>query len=370
MNVNHGTQRPRPYLSLVVTARNDDHGGNLLRRMQIFINTFHEQCERHGLPSELVLVEWNPPPDRPLLQEALTWPTKGTNLSIRILQVPEAIHTRFAYSDKLPLFQMIAKNVGIRRAAADFVLATNIDIVFSDELIQFLAMRTLVEGRMYRIDRYDIPESVPYPRPTPELLEYCKEHVVRIHRRTETEVIETKESHEISSAPPSTPRVARLIPRFVKVTPPYKWIQRRYVNRHHLHTNACGDFTLLSRSLWETVRGYPELEMYSIHLDSVLCHAAYQAGAREVILEDPLRAYHIDHSSGWSLDASKGIYSDSRLDPHAVPQLTGTELEELARRMRETRKHIVFNGEDWGLATEDLREIRVPFLDRESISSP
>ena len=26
-----------PYLSLVVTARNDDHGGNLLGRMQAFV---------------------------------------------------------------------------------------------------------------------------------------------------------------------------------------------------------------------------------------------------------------------------------------------------------------------------------------------
>ena len=27
-----------PYLSLVVTARNDEHGGNLLNRMQAFVN--------------------------------------------------------------------------------------------------------------------------------------------------------------------------------------------------------------------------------------------------------------------------------------------------------------------------------------------
>ena len=33
---------------------------------------------------------------------------------------------------------MIAKNAGIRRARGQFVLATNIDIIFSNELVGFL----------------------------------------------------------------------------------------------------------------------------------------------------------------------------------------------------------------------------------------
>ena len=52
-----------PYISVVATSRNDDHGGNMLRRMQIFVNAWIEQCRRHDLASELLLVEWNPPAD-------------------------------------------------------------------------------------------------------------------------------------------------------------------------------------------------------------------------------------------------------------------------------------------------------------------
>jgi hypothetical protein len=63
-----------PYLSLVAAARNDDHGGNLLRRMQIFVNGWIEQARRYEISSELILVEWNPPPGRPRLAEALNWP--------------------------------------------------------------------------------------------------------------------------------------------------------------------------------------------------------------------------------------------------------------------------------------------------------
>ena len=51
-----------PYLSLVVTTRNDDHGGNALGRMQAFVSGWIAQAKRYDIPSELIVVEWNPPP--------------------------------------------------------------------------------------------------------------------------------------------------------------------------------------------------------------------------------------------------------------------------------------------------------------------
>ena len=60
-----------PYLSVVAAARNDDHGGNMLRRLQTFVNGLTGQTKRHSVPIELVLVEWNPPGDKPPLAQAL-----------------------------------------------------------------------------------------------------------------------------------------------------------------------------------------------------------------------------------------------------------------------------------------------------------
>ena len=51
----------RPYLSVVATSRNDDHGGDPLRRTQIFMDAFFEQCGAHKLRAELIIVDWNPP---------------------------------------------------------------------------------------------------------------------------------------------------------------------------------------------------------------------------------------------------------------------------------------------------------------------
>jgi hypothetical protein len=168
-----------PYLSVIVTSRNDDHGGTLLRRMQAFTNCLLAQCRRHGLSAELIVVEWNPPADRPPLAHALRWPDRPWPCSVRFIQVPPALHARYPHAAALPLFQMIAKNVGLRRARGRYLLATNIDILFSDELCRFLARRELRPGLMYRIDRLDVAGDVPVDAPVPEQLAYCRAHHLR-----------------------------------------------------------------------------------------------------------------------------------------------------------------------------------------------
>ncbi len=175
-----------PYLSLVVTARNDDHGGNLLNRMQAFANGWIGQARRYRIPSEVIVVEWNPPPDRPSLAEALHWPEDLGPCQFRFIEVPAELHRRFAHAAALPLYQMIAKNVGIRRARGRFVLATNIDILFSNELAAFLGERRLEPGRMYRIDRHDVMSQVPVNAPVDEQLAYCRTHLIRVNVREGT----------------------------------------------------------------------------------------------------------------------------------------------------------------------------------------
>lgn len=175
-----------PYLSVIVTSRNDNHGGTLLRRMQTFTNSFIRQCQRHGLSAELIIVEWNPPADRPPLAQALCWPADTSPCQVRIIEVPPEVHQRFPHAEALPLFQMIAKNVGFRRARGRFLLATNIDILFSDELMEFLAGHQLRSGAMYRIDRLDVSTDVPVDAPVPEQLAYCRTHHLRNNARLGT----------------------------------------------------------------------------------------------------------------------------------------------------------------------------------------
>jgi len=196
-----------PYLSLVVTARNDDHGGNLLARMQAFTTGWIEQAGRHGIPSELIIVEWNPPPDRPRLAEALALPADPGPCEVRFIEVPPELHNTYAHAGALPLYQMIAKNAGIRRARGRFVLATNIDILFSDELAAYLAERKLDPGRMYRIDRHDVESAVSAEPAIEQKLAYCRAHLIRVNAREGTFRV-SPEGHPVLSpgdiAPPDS----------------------------------------------------------------------------------------------------------------------------------------------------------------------
>lgn len=334
-------------LSVVATARNDDHGGNLLGRMQLFVDSLLAQCREHGLAAELILVEWNPVPDRPRLAQALSWSHVDAPGRVRIVEVPPAVHRRFRYADQLPLYQMIAKNAGIRRARGRFVLATNVDILFSAELLRLLAGGRLREGRLYRVERYDVPSDVPDGGDVAARLAYCRRHVMRHHYREGSLNLETGRHSRFYPEPTWRSRLRERL---------QDWGLRPVTNRARLHTNGCGDFTLMARPDWERVRGYPELDMFSFHLDSLLCYAAHHAGIREKVLFDPMRIYHIEHGtgSGWTPEGEGRL--NQRLEKAGIPQLDPRQLDDWAVEMRRERKTMVFNGEDWGLAACALPE--------------
>ena len=531
-----------PYLSLVVTARNDDHGGNLLGRMQIFVDGWLAQARRYKIPSELIIVEWNPPADRPPLAEALKWPADTGPCVVRFIEVSREIHSRFKHAENLALYQMIAKNVGIRRAKGRFILATNIDILFSDELAAFIGEQKLRTDRMYRIDRHDAMSDVPAGAPIGEQLAYCRNHLIRVNRREGTFEVTpegspvlsavdvadlesgirlgegwfspedfgplgcfrwAQESAELllakqhksttlvvdlepgpatggcplnlsvvngagdelarvtiesrtrlrlalpsptperlwfrasgtfasvtsnprtlcfrafrmewnsseSAAPavveapprkksiavawrglqyliaklaeggplvpvtiPVSPRLQRWLKAYVehggltgvvlrrkrKVTAPKASTEleliKTFRSPEFLHTNGCGDFTLIAREHWINLRGYPEFDVFSMNIDSVFCFAAHYGGAREEVLTDPMRIYHIEHGtgSGWTPEGQKKLFE--RVSAKGIPILDNEEVLQWGAQMRRLNSPIIFNHDKWGLADEDFEE--------------
>jgi len=180
-----------PLLSVVVATRNDDHGGDPLKRLQAFVNTFAGQCARSRLDAEIIVVEWNPPSDRPRVRDLLHVPPDATCV-VRFVEVPHDLHTGLRFGDVLPLFQMIAKNVGIRRARGRFILATNIDIIFANELVDWLASHRLESQRIYRVDRHDIEPEFPVNAALDEQMAYCTTHQLRVHTRAGTHAVDSE----------------------------------------------------------------------------------------------------------------------------------------------------------------------------------
>jgi len=389
------------HLSVVVTTRNDNHGKNLTYRMQQFVNGFVEQCKRYNLKAELIFVEWNPPEDRPPLSEALDFPSEKGPCAIRIIRVPKEVHMQFEHSDRIPLFQMIGKNVGIRRAQGKFILATNIDILFSNELFQFLR-QDLKPGTLYRVDRLDVPEKLPEFDSFDEILKFCSKSFFRIHGKFGSTTRRKKSLMRFCEA--QLRKIGLMIPAFfhkslmelfqnfftiistfckgifriIKLilhTPLYKFVMcpcrviKKIAGRclsilcpkrfHPLHTNACGDFTLLSTEDWERLKGYPEWHCFSWHLDSVLLFQAKNHGIKEVDLPRKWPIYHIDHEigSGFTPEGQNQLFE--RLNTKGIPYLSNADLVKVIKELKTRDRGVVYNQVNWGLSHLTLEEFWV-----------
>jgi len=487
-----------PYLSLVVAARNDNHGGNMLERMQAMLDSWIGQAERYTLWSEIIVVEWNPPPDRPCLKDSLRWPSRPKCCQLRFVEVPADVHARFRNAAAIPLHQMIAKNAGIRRARGEFVLATNLDIIFSAELMEFLAERRLETGVMYRIDRHDVAREIPSYSTVGELLAFCETHLLRVFARegefqlsgngqraldqqdivaredgvrfgagwssvecSEGQRYRWVESQaelflerpagcaprlvltaevgpsagqepvtvEIRNPAGSTLAAAAITgrcqlriqmpsqilssslllgvhgrdlpltrnPRIVNLRvlgfewdlarqsadaapegwrldvldtgPAFDWagsfdapspFAPDIRNAAYLHTNACGDFTLLSRDDWFALRAYPEFPIWPMHVDALFCYAAHHAGVRESILREPMRIYHVEHSSGAGWTPEGEAKRVARIRAKGVSELSYPAFVKWVDLMRRYDSPLTFTGEGWGLGEAALREQNVP----------
>jgi hypothetical protein len=123
-----------------------------------------------------------------------------------------------------------------------------------------------------------------------------------------------------------------------------------------LHTNACGDFTLMAREHWFDLRGYAEFDLFSMNLDSLFCFAAHGGGVTEEVLPEPMRIYHIEHGSGsgWTPEGQAKLFD--RIRAKGLSFMENAEVLALAARMRSLQSPMIFNREDWGMAAIDLQE--------------
>jgi hypothetical protein len=127
-------------------------------------------------------------------------------------------------------------------------------------------------------------------------------------------------------------------------------------NVKFLHTNTCGDFTLMAREHWFDLRGYPEFDLFSFNIDSILCYTAHHAGFREEMLTHPMRCYHIEHGlgSGWTPEGQAKLFE--RIRARGLSWVDYPEVVLWIDQMRRFNSPMIFNLEHWGLADFELPE--------------
>ncbi|MGO9583142.1 MAG: hypothetical protein ACLP36_10075, partial [Acidimicrobiales bacterium] len=304
-------------------------------------------------------------------------------------------HKRLLPDGGIPMMQMIAKNVGIRRALGGNVLATNIDILLAPELFD-LATTRIGNGIVWRADRNDVEFPFSDEVVTVEgALAFCRSHPIRYERRdgiyypglgrtlpiyqglgdflswlatrlpSFLRRFSTRSGHVEAQPPrppghrPENPRSARSVLRYV--------VDRAravtdLVTLPKLNVNACGDFTLLSREDWCKFRGYPELVVHSMHLDTVFMHQMEANGLQFLDAKPPAVAYHMEHSegSGWTPEGHAKHYA--AVERRGMPHITPAELRAMKRSLLAARNGeiVLYNGPDWGLEQAEVTDVRAP----------
>lgn len=364
----------------------------MLRRFRLFADNLLTLSKTYGLSGELIVVEWNPPPG-PRLHDVLQVYAKSDEFPIRYIEVPPEVHASLRNSDVLPLFQMIAKNVGIRRAHGEFICATNQDILFSDQLIEFLASADLNKTCMYRCDRTDVRAEVPEDLDVRGQVAWCRKNIIRVNGRYGTFRVPW---WNMVREPRTAVDLVKLIPEVLpgmiarlnfrrkrrrkKVSSVLEIIRRglqrlrwgggrllaalgrllrgggellMIPSKSKLHTNACGDFTLLAREHWFALGGYPELALYSLHVDSLFCSMAEATGLREVVLHPPNYVFHMEHGSSWAI-----MTPEEKLRWFSIkPWVDYGMLCDIQNYMARTAHPIECNSPNWGFGDLNLMEI-------------
>lgn len=329
-----------PRLSIVIAVRNDNYGGDFTDRLQACIDWNTKWLEHYGIATEFVLVNWNPVAENKALHELIDWPPHRKSVSFRIIEVPKELHDRYVdpqVRKTVPMFEFIAKNVGIQRAQGTSILCINADILLHPSIVAMLATEKVSSDSYYRANRLDF-EKVAH--------------------------VSSSELWRAGFAISLKGFMYHFKP-FLSKPVQYAWFQ--WVNRlrirwelfkrehdrlanmlrlnvvynngaYYAHCLNAGDFMLMTRDNWVRLKGYPEYTAISTHTDALFTVLAHRM-LHEVVVPYPV--FHQAHERRYSWEAiqqGEGFQETYRL------------FEETAAALKDGAAEDGFLNDDaWGL---------------------
>jgi hypothetical protein len=283
-----------PPLSIVLTGRNDNYGGDFNERFFNALRFNYARLAESGVACHVVFVEWNPVPDRPYLEDLIGAECSDIPAaSLHRYVVAPAYHRAFTQNPAIGYLEFIAKNVGLRRAATPFVLSTNTDVFLGREVVSAIASSRLAPGTIYRAARYDIKLGADRTNLAWDALEDPVNHV------------------------------------------------RRPVLRPPLFSGGTGDFLLADRQTFHDLRGFNEVyRVARAGIDLNFLVKAHGAGVPIADIGSPV--YHFNHVGSFRI--SKSLY--------------GQDLSGTTWGNRWHSRGVAYNNrEDWGLSEAPVRPL-------------
>jgi len=206
----------------------------------------------------------------------------------------------------------------------------------------------LAADTYYRANRCDVPDGLDPGWTLDAQLAWCQQHVIsRVgrdprFRNINLELLGLQGKDDVKKW--LFDKVALRLPFF--------WPREKLLY-YQLDTFACGDFTLMSRDAWLAIEGYLELDMYSLHVDSLALIAAAALGYRQMVFPRDACTYHTVHSQGWTDDMPP---LDRLRFVERRPSIDYALLRELGLDRLRRRAGFGLNRSDWGYANTAFEE--------------
>lgn len=310
-----------PYVTISFANRNDNYGGFLAERIQLFIDYYAHFVKQYPDIFEFVIIDYNPPADKAKLRDAFDWSVLGHVIHC---EVSPEVHAAIPGASIRKIQDYIGRNIGLRYGTAPFAMVLNQDIFISSSIMDEIAKKRLSAFHFYRADRCDFNLEPCKGKPALEFEKLAEQNTFVIHRRHASnykeispEVTSQNVVKEGSRPEPGdtfdpvlnvvfcTESRARQIKdnlEFGKRPVGAPTSQREAIFQHNqyyfvfcIHTNACGDFVLASKEAWAKVRGFPEDTSFYMQTDAYGVFQLFAAGYDQAIFMQPHRIYHADH---------------------------------------------------------------------------
>ncbi len=337
----------KPHISIVVSGRNDNYGGDFYARLQNQVSSTAFLAKKFKVVVEYVLVNYNPVSNRPSLRDEIEWPNNNPYFILNLITIPATVHEILIKQNirkPIPLFEFIAKNAGIRNSRGDFILTTNADIIFDPGIFSFLAQTKLKKNTLYRCNRLDYSVTEPFDFERPRMyFKKLRKHVFKYFLRGLT--------YEWHSNLPFDLKYGLL-----RVLNHMKFLTRKAIRacnpilesinmdswqlppESFYYSNASGDFLLIDRDWYYKVRGFPEDTYISTHTDSLLVAYAHVDGLPTVLI--PGAVYHQEHGRRFKFDTGMGDADMKRMYKRLQKEIFV---------MNDWQKIWIHNDEFWGL---------------------
>ena len=246
-------------ISAIIISRNDNYGGHLNERAIYAINSAINTYD------EVIYVDWNSP------THSLLWDIKD-NIQLKgnlkhIIITPEIASILTNYNPNAQkCCEVLARNIGIRRATGDYIISTNIDIIHPK--------------------REDVEKVIN---------ESDGNTMITLSRREVTwEVIKQFHGGELKYDEWNQLR------DFIYInSEERKFEEKTVTGDDYSIINCCGDYQLAPKHIWDDIRGFEEVLIYPLFADTNVQKKSVMHGyGLKAIYNPPM--FHINHGSkGW-----------------------------------------------------------------------